>query len=562
MTSGSQKLRLALLLAGLAPLIVGGLIAATPLGSECALPVLVAAGVGSVFTAAGIFLATRPLARLVRVCDAVAAGGPLELPDDRRTDELGRIAQALRELDARHRAAQEAYATTAAEVARGLGQLADGTPLTPPAAAGPFVDIVAPVATAFQDAAKKLTALRARLAQATRLIQELPTPLVSVDDAGVVRYVNTAAERVLGQPAAACLRKPFPALLAPPASATEPFGREVLTPEAAAGWLKQRAPSEAVVQVNRPQGSALLTALPFRPTGTTGTAAHLVLRDLSEDYVRLAADRSHTRQESLRAVWEATAKAGAEALEAILATNRLLLGDAKQSSARDVMVPRLTAVRQHAGSLEAYVRTVRWLTRALWGELPKPMLSEFQAAEPVRAAIEQLALRLKGRNISTVVNDRGGWLCADDEWIRTALLGVLAHAAESTHDATVGVNITRLTPTAQAGEERVVFEVVDAGPPLTDAQRRDLQAPFGGLLPPDYLAPHSAGFLPGLVLADELARQMGGGLEFGTTPGGSLVVRMTVPTRMPGGVVAEPAPEVIDAGPIEELVMGWRLGTA
>jgi signal transduction histidine kinase len=212
--------------------------------------------------------------------------------------------------------------------------------------------------------------------------------------------------------------------------------------------------------------------------------------------------------------------------------------------------------------LEAYVRTIKWLNLALWGKLPQPLLSEFQAAEPLKAAIDQLAPRFKGRNVAITVADKGGWMCGDDEWIRTAVLGVLNHAAESVQGGTIGVRLNRVDSTGRTTEERIAIEVLDAGPLLTNAQRADLERPFGSMDSPSFLDPNASGFIPGLVLAAQLARQMGGLMEFDATPAGGLIVRLLVPARVPAAVMSEPAMEPTDVGPLEELVMGWRLGVA
>jgi len=563
MKPGTQRFRLTLILVALVPVVLAGLVALTPLAQDTLLALIVSAAAGAVFTAGLVYFLTRPLVSLTQVCDRVISGQELETDNGpTRQDELGRIDQALREYQARHRAVREAFQQTARELAVGLSRLGDGAAVSPPTAGGPCAEAVAEVSQSLREAAKKINVVRARLAQASKLIHEMPTPLVTTDEAGVIRYLNAAAERLLGLSSASCLKKPFTGLLTAPAQTTDPFGRPVLTPTAAAAWLKEQTPREAVLEFSHRSSPIRAAAVAFRLGSPGAQTVNITLRDLTGEYKSLAADRSLTRQESLRSVWDATARAGSEALEAILAANRLVTADAKQSPARDAMLPRLALVRQHAGSLEAYVRTLRWLTRSFWGELPRPLLSEFQAVEPARAAVEQLSLRFKERNVTVMINDRGGWLCGDDEWIRSALLGVLTHAAESVRNATVGLHISRLNPTDQNTDERVLFEVIDAGPPLTDAQRRDLEHPFGGLEAPHYLTPTATGFIPGLVLADELCRQMGGTLEFGSTPGGGLTVKLVVPTRLPGSVVVEPAPEVIDAGPIEELVMGWRLGVA
>jgi signal transduction histidine kinase len=386
--------------------------------------------------------------------------------------------------------------------------------------------------------------------------------VVAVDDTGVVRFINTSAEKLLGRPAANCMRQDFRTMLCNPGTQADPLDRPVLSPATLMDWVRRGAPEEALVELSRNEGSPVRVALSGgRLGGGTEGPTYLLLRELGEEYQRVGKDRSRTRQELLRSVWDSTAVAGSEPLDAILAASRLLTAEAKQSSRRDAMLPRVTAVRQHAGSLEAYVRTVRWLNMALWGEFPRQIPTEFQAVEPVRSILDQLSPRLTGRNITTSVSDKGGWMTGDEEWVRTALLGVLNYAAESAQGGTLGIQIRRLPALVGSTEERVEFTVLDAGPALSETQLNDILSPFGDLHTPGYLSDNAAGFLPGLVLAGKLTQQMGGQIDFGSTPGGGLSVRLELPTRVVAGVL-EPAPDTLEAGPIEELVCGWRLGVA
>ena len=213
------------------------------------------------------------------------------------------------------------------------------------------------------------------------------------------------------------------------------------------------------------------------------------------------------------------------------------------------MLPKVTAIRHHAGGLEAYIRINRWLKLALWGELPTVMPSEFQAVTPVKAAVEQLAPQLTDRGLTVNISDSGGWVCGDEEWVRTALLSILSHASQSARDGTIGIRLARLSPPAGATEERVQFEVVDAGPLLTPEQQADLQAPFGSLNSPSYLTPGASGSVQGLVLAAQLARKMEGALEFDSTPRRESRHSLRPPTRVAGGVIAEPAVEPTEIGP-------------
>lgn len=563
MTSGPPvRFRLTLCLAAFVPLLVAGLVAVTPLGDGAAVGVLVTGGVGTAGAALVVWLITRRFAALTAECRRIVDGAPPANLPANRNDELGVVAAALEALNGRRQEVEGDYRRTLTELTDALEKVAEGAPAVP-TAGGACGEEVGAVTAAVQEAAKKVATVRQRLALATKMLHGLPAAVVAVDESGAVRFLNPAAERVFGRSLSVCARKPLVSLLGEPDAEPDPLARSVLRPSAVGPWLTTGAVGEAVVEVPRANARPARVALTTTPALTGDGLRYLVARDLSDERVRVAADRARVREEALRAVWAATAAAGTEPVDAILASARLLAADAKQSTGRDALLLRVAAVRHHAGTLEAHIRTVRWLTRALRGELPAPVAAEFRAGEPARAAIDQLTPQLKGRNLTVTVSDDGGWVCGDDEWIRTALLGILGHAAEAAQDATIGLRMRRLPAAAGAPEERVCYEVVDAGPPLTADQKADLERPFGGLEAPGFLATAAApGFVPGLLLAAALARQAGGALEFDTTPGGGLVVRFVVPTRLPVAVAAVSAPEVIDAGPVEELVMGWRLGGA
>ncbi|CAN5370547.1 hypothetical protein BH11PLA2_BH11PLA2_23990 [soil metagenome] len=477
-------------------------------------------------------------------------------------NEFDFITQAFATIEAQRKVAEEKSHQTLCELSGNLLKLGEGAPATEAVTASD--EDAKAVSTAYREAAKKVNQVRARLTATTRILQELPSAVIAVDDNGLIRFVNVAAEKILGRSGSSLTKREFKTLLGTPTDAHDPFARVVLSPLAFNTWLKSGGKGEAVIEITRsPDTNARIALSGMRLSNSVDGVWYFAARELNEEYSRVSIDRAETREKSLRAVWDSTARAGTESIDAILASARLLTSDAKQTgSDRDAMLNRVNSVRQHAGGLEAYIRTVRWLSQSLWGELPQPLITEFQALEPVKAAIDQLTPRFKSRNINVTVNDAGGWVVADDEWIRTAMLGVLSHAVDVVADSTVGVHLKRLAPLPDATEERVAFEILDAGPLLTAAQMADLESPFGGINTPNFLNPENEGFMPGLILAAELARNMGGTIEFDATPGGGLVVRFIVPTRVANGVSAEPATEPMEMDVLEELVLGWKLGVA
>lgn len=552
--NGPSKYWLALLGAAILPIVASAILALTPIGAEAMVPLLIAGGVGSAGVALVAFLISRKLSKITAVCERLGGAGPA-------ADEFECIAQTLISLDARHKESDEAFAKSLKGIAATVAKIGDGSVPGELETLPGDSDAVKAVASALRDTTKKVSVLRQRQATSAKILHEIATPILAVDDAGQVRFANAAIERLLNKPGLA--KREFPTLVATPDEPIDAFGRKILDGAEFQNWLKQGGRGEAIVEFAVDQEPR--TRLSFRGLRLANSVEgvwYLAGRDLSDEYRRASMDRAETREQALRAIWDSTSRASTESIETILAATRLLTSDAKQATDRETMLTRATALRQHAGGLESYLRTIRWLNLALWGELPQPLTSEFQAHEPVKAAIEQLMPRFKGRNITVSITDEGGWVVADEEWLRTALVGILFHAAESVSDASVGVHVNRVPPLPNATEERVAFEVVDAGPVLTSAQMGDLESPFGGLVTPSFLAPDAVGYMPGLILAADLARRMNGTLEFDATPGGGLVVRFVLPTRVVTGTLAEPAAEPSESIVFEELVIGWKLGVA
>lgn len=557
------RFRLTLIVLTLVPLAVSGLVILTPLGSA-AVPGVLTTGLAATVLGAGLVAwITQRLTVLTTACQRVADGNPV---DDRLVtsqDELGATVRLLQEVEGRRRATLAAYRNTLAEVTTAVARLSEGTALSSLTAEPQCAEEIATLAAAFTEASRKLNNIRQRLTATARVLQELPAAVAAIDDKGIVRYVNRLGEQLLGGSSTSCLKKEFYSLLADPTEQEDTLGRQLLTRDGATNWFRNGARGEPAIEVPRADGTRARLALAGRRFfAGNQEITYVVLRDLADDYNRAATDRSLTREDTLRSVWGSLALAGSEAVAGVQAATRLLASEAKQSSSRDTMLPRVAAVRQQAGELEAQFRTLSWLHQAFWGQLPQPMAWEFQAVEPVREALEQLEPKLKARNVAVTLSDRGGWICGDDQWIRTTLLGILLHAAESAREGTLGVKLYRHTPNVPGAQEQVVFEVVDAGPELTEAQRAALTSPFGGLNAPSYLEPEPTGFLPGLVLAGELARHMGGNLELGTTPAGGLVARLSLPSRVTLGLSSDTVNSSPETGPVEELVMGWRMAAA
>ncbi len=514
------------------------------------------------FTAGAIFVLGKPLAQLDDACEKIIEGAEPKLRGD-ETGEFAIVLAAIGELESRRRSGEKSLRSTLAAVAAEVAKLGDGTapaelPMTTEATAE-----IQSLNAGIREAATKLAAVRNRLSHTTRFLQEIPCGLIALDKTGMIRFINSSAERVTGRTSAKVNRKEFRDLLASQPSNPDPLRREVLDFPGVVAWLQRGGKGQILVDFAQAGGLVVRSELTaFQLGGAVDGTWYLLLRDVGEENRRLIEDRKWIRELTLKAVWKSTAQAGTEPIEAILASTRLLTSDVKQSTPKAAMLPRVGAIRQHAGALEAHIRMLRWLDGRLWGEQREPQLTEFKSIEPVKAAVDQLGPQLKSRNITPTISDKGGWLCGDEEWVRTALIGMLTHAGQSVQEAALGIHLRRLPANTAVAEEQVLIEVLDAGPLLTADQRADLESPFGQAEEPSYLKPNASGYLPGLILASRLARDMGGSLEFDSTPAGGLIVRLILPARTLNRVAPDNTIATADFLPVEELVMGWRLGKA
>lgn len=591
MTPGRpRRFRLQLLALAAFPLAVGGVAAVAP--------PLVALGVGVALTVAAVGLLwwlTIPLDRLVAEIDAASGSDRAANLPTARVDELGRIASGVNRLLSRISSSEDARA--AAEEARSVAEdeiaaaqsrteaarsesardqkrvaaaldrvvqfveaVANGTPAAPLSLDLPTGIPVEPLTAATQDLAGKVNLSRQRLGAYLRVLNAAPMPLLATDDRGGIRFANVAAERALGRPLAELARTPLASYLRSPAG-TDPTGQPPLPAHGVFGWLADGA-KPCVAENSRGVRFALAGTRSASPNDPFWCVA---LRDLTDDHARHASALAQTREESFASALALSDRNVGGTGDTILAQTRQLIGEAKQTPQRDALVPRLRTIQQSAADLDAQARITRWLAVVLWGELPPPARVEFLAGESLRSTVDLLSVRLKAQNATVNVTDHGGWIYCDEEWFRTAALGVLTHAAAAALDNPIGVKLRRLPCSPGHREGSLEIEFLDAGPTLTPDDQRALAQPFGGCDPTPFLpTAESKGYLPGLLLASRLTSALGGTLGFDATPSGRLVVRMVVPTRLPDANDAptESSSKQPDVGHPEELVIGWKLGTA
>lgn len=592
-----NRFRTRLLAAAVCPLAVAVVAVAVPPDSPL-VPIVLGAGfVFAAIAAGALWTLSRPLAELVDAVDQIAdAEAEPELPTA-RNDELGRIAVRISELleriaaaDQRAEEAEQAtevanrrtedanrrtdsvraeladhqnrFATALSQLSENIGQVANGTAVTPLALNLPPTVSGDAVTAAVADLTAKVTTVRQRLTGFVRVLQTFPNPVLITDDRGNIRFANTAAEQALRRPVAELTRTTLASHFRQPA-VPDPSGLPSISESGMLAWLAEGGRTVAAESTNRIVLFALTAA---RSGSQTAPIWCVTFRELTEDHHRLGTALARTREEAFANTLALADRSVGDAGGMILAQTRQLLCEAKQSQQRDALVPKLRTVQLTAGDLDAQARVTRWLAVVLWGQLPPPARVEFLASESVRSVVDQLDARLKTRNATVTVTDQGGWVYCDEEWLRTAVHGALAHAVASVKDGPIGVKLRRLPCDPGERDGRLEIEILDAGPALTPTELAAITQPFGGIDPTAFLpTPGADGYLPGLLLAGRMAAALGGSMTLDATASERLIVRLVVPTRLPDQADLTPVGsngKQPDVGHPEELCMGWKLGTA
>lgn len=559
-SSASMRLYL-ILTTGLTPFILGVIVSA--IVEDKSRWIIIAIGlltsaIGSIIT----WLITRPLKQLYLACREINTNDNWSqvLPNN-SSAEIQTISAALKTLTNRHQELGRAYQQSIQEMIASVQALAAGQqlpPLTTPTAT--TADQFRQLIVTFEQAANKLNMIRTRNAQMTKFIHSLPTGIIALDEKGMICYANSVAEKLLQQSQQKLLQKKFASLVIDPPF-HDPWNRHTLTTSNITEWLKDRqANSEeciGVICTNQNQYSWLGIQRYSMP----GPLVYCLLRDLNKEINSISSDRSVMREQTLRMAWSDLIQNLYAPIQGMIAATRLLTGDVKQGGNKDNMLSHINAMRQQGTVADAYLQIIQWLSRCRWAELPEPIVTEFAAVEPARRAANRLGPLYQVRQSSTIVTDRdAGYICGDDVWVEMAILGVLYHAAWSTKSTTVGITISRQSGINGHIEDIVIYEIFDAGPALNDIQQRDMQQPYGNIYHPSYFDTSADGFIQGLMLASELVKRLGGHIEWRSMPNGALSVRISIPTRQPYSWATTPVQEIVDAGPLEELVIGWKLG--
>lgn len=501
--------------------------------------------------------------KLLAECEAVAAGHAPSNTND-ANGEFADVFTTFETLESRRRKTLEAYQRTLDETRQRIGQLAEGTQ-APKALTAPKLEglAVTHVDTAFAELHKAITLVRQRMAGMTRLMSILPEPLIILDEAEKIRYMNTAAEQLVGRKMADCMKQPFSSFLGH-TGIGDPLGRNVITPDSAHQWLAKGNQDEVVADVVNIQGYATRVGFALsRPTATERERLFcLAARPLTKQYGQVNGLVRSTRGEAVQAVWhtvDGTLHPSAESLQTQV---RLLTAEVKQSSLRNTLMGRVQSLQQISNRVDLFLRINHWLGLCLQGQLPEPVPTELASPDLARVVSERLNPIVKASKTTiTVQNNGGGWLYADEEWLQMALFGVLWHAGQAAPGGMIELHTGQREPGPANPEGSIVYSISAPGTTLTAESLGQWEQAFDGIPLPTWLNPETPGYLPGVQLARYLVAQLGGTLEFEASPSRSIAMHMVLPARS-ASTATPNSNERYDGPALEELCMGWTLGGA
>lgn len=317
-----------------------------------------------------------------------------------------------------------------------------------------------------------------------RVVRDMPQGMLLVEESGVIRTRNSAAERLLGA---------FPA--------GEQVSLRDYAPSVAERWEAWRRGAEVpAVSVLPAEGAAPELALTFLESGPgrSGPTA-LMLEDVS----RL---REEARQMKLASLGRLTASIAHEIRNPLSSINQAaeLLAEAERPAPSDERLVRI--IRDNVGRLDRIVAEVLDLNRQAQGEAKAlhvlPLLDRFAADF---CAGERVAR--EGLQIDAI---RGLRVMADPQHVDRVLWNLARNAWRHSRQQPGSIRlVSRLGPRPGT----VVIDVIDDGPGLTEEARAHLFEPF--------FTTDAKGIGLGLFIARDLCEGEGGSLEALEAPGGA-----------------------------------------
>ena len=343
------------------------------------------------------------------------------------------------------------------------------------------------------------------------IVERLADGIVIADGEGIVRFVNPAAERLFGRPAAELVG--------------QDFGHPVVGGET------------TEIDLVRPGAAPLTVELRSSTIDWEGQAAYVIaLRDVTERKAAEAQARALEREQAARAEAEAANRAKSDflavmshelrtPLNAILGYTDLLdlgLGGPPLSEPQRQQLSRIAASGQH---LLGLVNEILDLAKVEAGRL-SVRHEPFRAAEAAESALVIVQPLAEAAGL-TIVRDYevGSQLhyIGDDHRVRQVLINLLSNAVKFTPaGGRVTLEIHRVDapePDARlhGDGEWVRFRVTDTGIGIAPDDADAVFAPFVQVQPGHTRSRDGSGL--GLTVSRRLARLMGGDITLRSAPG-------------------------------------------
>jgi hypothetical protein len=432
---------------------------------------------------------------------------------------------------------------------------------------GRFPDICAMVGEAFGELSEGILTTRRQLSLATRTVHGIPEAILVVDTTGALRFLNRQAEHLFGPLSRTGSKRVISSLFAGPPSQESILrtqGISVANPYEVLTWLKTGARGRIVARVEHSGSERFYELSASNGANSVDPQVYIVCRDMTDQLGRELKATEELRARTFRRVIDRYLLESGDSLSQVAAQTRLLLGEAKQSSLREAMVPRLSVATRGIRQLETFHELLHWYRDLVWSQGRPITPSEFTGIEVANIVADRLSARFKARGNRLKIVDQGGWVYSDAEWLEVALLGFLVHACDATINQQIELRVTRYGISADRPRPQIEYHVVDAGSGIPSDLIDRLQNHFRERLLSKKVESNLAEDWPiALVVASRIASALGGELRIGSRPNNRLALRLTIPTRVGADTVSPVAstnPSVLNVAPFEETVSGWRLG--
>ncbi|WP_083922898.1 ATP-binding protein [Neomegalonema perideroedes] len=222
-------------------------------------------------------------------------------------------------------------------------------------------------------------------------------------------------------------------------------------------------------------------------------------------------------------------------LNAVIGYAELIKEELRHGADPHELIPDADRIRSSAQGLLEMINGILDMTTAEGGRM-RVNWSPVDAGDLARDVTETLApLAARKGNLMTVeILEQPKGFVTDEQRLRQCLVNLLGNAAKFTEQGEVGLRISmRYVPGAAP---RVIFEVGDTGPGMSQQQVESLFQPFAQLDSSSARKHEGAGL--GLAISRKLARLLGGDIHVRSVVGVGSVFSIDLPLAPPGYAAA------------------------